>query len=292
MSTQPTGPDRTCPLAVPLIRGLSLFEASLAYANAGWFVLPVLASTKHAGSFLGKGWPDKTSQDPRQLRAWFSRPGLGLALHVGRSGAVVFDVDDPDKLPDVLSEALQAMQPPFQSTRNQTPGRGHYAFLQPPGADLGNGKGRLVGKWGEVRGKNGVIIVEPSPHEKRSSGGRYVWTGTGPLPVLPPELLASLVKPTLVAARPTGERGASSTGGRLSSLMTVVLDSEEGERNSKLFWVAARLGEHIDTGQLSEARAVELLLAVGRQVGLPDAELIGFGRGGTIFSGLRAGPGG
>lgn len=291
MSTQPTGPDRTCPFAVPLIRGLSLFEASLAYANAGWFVLPVLASTKHAGSFLGKGWPDKTSQDPRQLRAWFSNPGLGLALHVGRSGAVVFDVDDPNKLPDVLSEALQATQPPFQSTRNQTPGRGHYAFLQPIGADLGNSKGRLVGKWGEVRGKNGVIVVEPSQHEKCSSGGRYVWMSSGPLPVLPDALMEALRGNDVHQSSYPGTSPIRVRSANFAAQLRAVRSAAPGARNQTLFQASCRAGELVRLGRLTERQAVEVLTTAGSAAGLGRPEMVGYGgRSGTIYSGLRTGP--
>ena len=31
--------------------------AAVAYAGAGWFVLPVNPPGKHTGSVLGKGWP-------------------------------------------------------------------------------------------------------------------------------------------------------------------------------------------------------------------------------------------
>jgi hypothetical protein len=83
---------------------------------------------------------------------------------------VVFDVDRPDKLPETLRKHLAAA--PFQSTRPDVPGRGHYLFLQPPGRTIGNGTGKLGGDWGEVRGLNGVIIAEPSVH---AESGEYRW---------------------------------------------------------------------------------------------------------------------
>jgi Bifunctional DNA primase/polymerase, N-terminal len=85
----------------------------------------------------------------------------------------VIDVDRPDKLPDVLERHLDAA--PFQSTRPDIPGRGHYVFAMPPGRTLGNGTGRLSKGWGEVRGLNGVIKVFPSSH---SDGGQYRWERT------------------------------------------------------------------------------------------------------------------
>jgi len=50
---------------------------------------------------------------------------------------------------------------------------------------VGNGTGRLGGAWGEVRGRNGVIVVCPSVHEDAGNGGRYGWQDTGIVPVLP-----------------------------------------------------------------------------------------------------------
>jgi hypothetical protein len=172
-------------LCVPEITpDMDMLTAALAYANAGWYVLPAKRGTKHPGSVVGNDWQRKSSRDPKQIAAWFAGTDHDIALHCGRSGAVVFDVDDPDKLPDVLRKHLDAA--PFQSTRPDTPGRGHYLFLQPPGRTIGNGTGRLGPAWGEVRGLNGVIIAAPSFH---AEGGEYRWAPMNrPVPVLPNEL--------------------------------------------------------------------------------------------------------
>jgi Bifunctional DNA primase/polymerase, N-terminal len=162
--------------------------AGIAYAAGGLYVLPVSRASKHAGSVLGKGWPAKSSRDPERIAAWFAGTDHALALHVGRSGAVVFDVDDPDQLPDVLARALEEIRPPFQSTRNTVPGRGHYVFACPADRMLGNSTGKLRGGWGEVRGRNGIVVVAPSDREKAAAGGRYLWQRTGLVPVLPDEL--------------------------------------------------------------------------------------------------------
>ena len=36
--------------------------------------------------------------------------------------------------------------------------------------------------------KNGVVIVEPSSHEKSADGGRYQWVTTGPLLEMPADV--------------------------------------------------------------------------------------------------------
>lgn len=159
--------------------------AALAYAEAGWYVLPVdlTKDGKHPGTVVYDGWPSKSSRDPQQIAAWFAGTDYGIALHCGRSGAIVFDVDDPNKLPEVMVQHLDSA--PHQSSRPDSPGRGHYVFLQPPGRMIGNGMGRLGGSWGEVRGRNGVFIAAPTPHKV---GGMYRWLRNNPIPVLPKEI--------------------------------------------------------------------------------------------------------
>jgi hypothetical protein len=165
--------------------------AALKYAACGWYLLPVKAGTKRPGSVVGDAWQHQSSRDPHVLAGWFAGTDYGLALHMGRSGAVAADVDDPDALPDALRRAT-SNGAPFQSTRADQPGRGHYLFTQPPGRNIGNSSGSLGKAWGEIRGKNGVIIVAPSVHQLAADGGRYQWVRTGPVPVLPEEVAAAL----------------------------------------------------------------------------------------------------
>ena len=175
------------PLFAPdLSSKMSLREAALAYANAGWYLLPIDPNTKHAGSVVGVGWPEKSSRDPQQIEKWFQLGTTqGLAIHLGKSGAIAFDVDDPSQLPHRLREWIVLESVPFQSTRIDDPLRGHYIFATPLESNYGNSKGLLKGSWGEVRGKNGIIVVAPTPHSKQAEGGQYVWKRTGDVPLLP-----------------------------------------------------------------------------------------------------------
>jgi hypothetical protein len=167
------------PLAVPAIDAEEdTLGAALEYAAHGWYILPAKRGTKHPGSVVGTNWPAKSSRDARQLAAWFAGTDHLIALHCGRSGAVAFDVDRPDQLPEVLRRHLHAAV--YQNTRPEEPGRGHYLFRQPPGRVLGNGGGRLGRGWGEIRGCNGVIVAAPA--------GERRWIRTGTLPALPAEV--------------------------------------------------------------------------------------------------------
>ena len=180
-------------LTVPTIDEASdPIAAALAYAAAGWYVGPVRAQLKHPGSILGTGWTHKTTRDPKVIASWFAGTNYGVFLHAGRSGALIFDVDHPDFLPDVLGKAFASSPPPMQTTRDGDPRRGHYLYLQPPDRVIGNGAGTLGAAWGDVRGRNGVIIVAPSIHAKAAEGGRYTWQQTGVVPVLPIELALNL----------------------------------------------------------------------------------------------------
>jgi Bifunctional DNA primase/polymerase, N-terminal len=185
-------------LTVPTVApGTDMLTAALAYAGAGWYILPVRRGTKDPGSVVGKRWQDKSSRDPNTITAWFAGTDYGIALHCGRSGAVVFDVDNPDKLPALLRTHLR--QAPFQSTRPDVPGRGHYVFRMPHDRTIGNSVGRLGGGWGEVRGYNGVIIATPSHH---ADGGRYGWMRSGQVSNLSDEVADRLddASPALDAA--------------------------------------------------------------------------------------------
>jgi hypothetical protein len=179
---QPTAGMLTIPGLPP---GTDTLTAALAYAASGWYVLPTKASDiKNPGSVVGQGWQHKSSRDTKLIAAWFAGTDHGIALHCGRSGVVVFDVDRPDKLPDVLRAHLDGA--PYQATRPDQPGRGHYVFLQPPGRTLGNSTGRMGGDWGEVRGLNGVIVAAPTPHP--AEGGCYRWERTPALRPVPAEV--------------------------------------------------------------------------------------------------------
>lgn len=174
-------------LVVPNIEAnCNMLESALAWAENGFYVIPIDPKTKHAGSVVGVGWPDKSSRDRQQIKKWF-QPGTtyGLAIHLGKSGAIAFDVDDPSQIPNRLREWIMLENVPFQSTRTNDPLRGHYIFATPEGSNYGNSKGLLKGAWGEVRGKNGIVVASPTPHSKHAEGGQYVWKRTGIVPLLP-----------------------------------------------------------------------------------------------------------
>jgi hypothetical protein len=175
-----------------LPEGVGLTDAALAFTSGGIYIGPLRSSTKHPGSILGKGWPAKTVNDPMgAMDVVAGRPeGTGLFIHCGRSGLVVLDVDYPDEIPEEWWEFLD--RAPFQSTRTDVPRKGHYFFKVPDGRSFGNGNGRAGKAWGEVRGRNGVVVTQPTAHAKAKDGGRYLLVRGGEPFDLPP-LIADLL---------------------------------------------------------------------------------------------------
>lgn len=238
--------------------------AALAYAAAGWYVLPIDRTDKNAGSVLGNGWPAKSSRDPDVIASWFAGTDHGLALHMGRSGAVAFDVDHPDALPDELADLFRPA--PFQSTRLTEPNRGHSVFACPTGRSFRN-SGRKIGTaWGDIRGRNGIIVVEPTAHSK--PGGRYLWTSSGVLPILPESLAERLVEhggtdedaatdvevKLWMAAHPIGMRP-----GRLRPILDRYATESSGSRHGALTGCLVWLCKEVNAGYLAAPDALRQL---------------------------------
>jgi putative DNA primase/helicase len=194
--------DERRPLVIPDFgdTDVDLLTAALRYAGeGGFYVGPLAVRDKNPGAMLGKKWQAFTRNDADGIGVWYLLDDAGgVFLHCGRSGALMFDVDHPEKVPTVLAKYLwlnpedpvaeRIPAVPFQSSRPDVPGKGHYLFLQPPDRMLGNGTGKLGDDWGEVRGKNGVIVVYPTVHESEAEGAAYRWVRTGALPPLPEEI--------------------------------------------------------------------------------------------------------
>ena len=166
------------------IEKLSTLEAAKAYARAGFYVLPVNPKSKNPGSMLGAGWPDQSTRDIETIEKYFRNPETAIALHVGKSDAIVFDVDEPKNLPPLLIRELLKEDVTFQTTRLVgDKRRAHYIFQVEDGSRYSNSIGSLGDGWGDIRGCNGVIIASPSNHVNEF--GYYKWQKTGLIPTLP-----------------------------------------------------------------------------------------------------------
>lgn len=183
------------PVSVPSFDGSETnLECAIRYQSCGWWIVPVLHKSKHPGSVLGMNWPELASNSQQDAENWFSnRPDLGIALVMGKSRAIAFDVDHFQNLPLRDRELFIESGAPFQSTRDEH-GRGHYLFGLRPDQHFTNSTSGIGSGWGEIRAGNSVIMVYPSTHEKSDIGGRYQWQSSGPLPSLPDALSRRLKK--------------------------------------------------------------------------------------------------
>lgn len=202
-------------LTIPQLAGdASTLDAAFTYNNAGLYVGPIVVG-KNPGSRLGLKWQTKTSRDPQTVVGWFAGSDDGIFIHCGRSGLVVFEVDYPDKVAPWMWPHLDTA--PFQQTRPTIdPRRGHYVFAIPDGVMYGNGLGpvfKAMG-FGEIRGRNGVIVVEPTVHPKAATGGCYQWQRTGQVPMLPDDLAQHLP-----ARDPDQDADAAATDGEVVAFL-------------------------------------------------------------------------
>ncbi|OAN40340.1 hypothetical protein A4X20_14565 [Mycolicibacterium iranicum] len=167
------------------------------YAKAGLHVVPVKAGTKNPGSYLGRGWPARATDDVEVVGHWWRRwPDAGIAMHVGGSGLAVIDVDVPENVPEWLWTLLErAIVRP--TTTDPDSKRGHYFYRLKAGERFGCGLGRLKpprGKrWGEVKCYGGAVVLGPTPHPRE--GGHYATGPGGTIPYRPDEIADKLNAP-------------------------------------------------------------------------------------------------
>lgn len=182
-------------------------------------MLPAKRGSKHPGSVVGKDWPSKSTRDPQVIASLWAATDYGIALDLGRSGLIALDVDRPEDVPAWLLTAIGEAQAPYQATRPDAAGRGHYIYRQPEGRRIGCGKGGLAGMGLDVKGAGGVIIAQPTVHPE---GGEYRWIRMGEIPTLPDEIAEKLGD--------TGSRESAATDAEVEKF----LDTHTGNERPQL----------------------------------------------------------
>jgi len=196
----------------------AMLSCALAYAGAGYAVLPLAARGKAPVTAHGK---DDATVDPTVIRAWWTTdPWCNIGIRLP-AGVVVLDVDPrAGGRPETLGR--------FPATWTAATGGGgwHVWFRFD-----GEVRGRLAGAVGvDIKSHTGYVVVPPSVHP---SGKRYRWINEASIGPLPEHLRAAVARP---AIRPfPGDRGTSGVG-----LLRYVERAQPGHRNSALFWAAAR----------------------------------------------------
>jgi hypothetical protein len=233
-------------------------QAAIALASAGLHILPCRADKKPAPGFMWQQW---ATNDPLEIEAIWNHYGADCmpALHVGRCGLIVIDVDRHADKDGVIIDGVGA----FDTLLNQygelpycpaveTPSAGYHLFFKQPSdrSPLGNAEGALP-KGVNIRGNGGYIIGVGAV---RPDDGRYYGSVAGwpnllesfvakNIPVIPSWLVDLLegesyeapVCGPCVEAEPIADTRARAIGlGSLEKWSNTVARTGEGGRNNAL----------------------------------------------------------
>ena len=281
----------------------SSLDAALAYAGAGWAVLPLAGAddgrctcrracaspAKHPLS--RHGVRDASVDEPQIRRWWLQWPAANVGIATGaRSGLVVVDVDldrGGRASLQVLHDAGRVLPP---SRRVSTGGGGfHLYYRQPAGTVVPNTAGRLPNVSAllpgiDLRGDGGYVVAPPSVH---ASARTYLWCGSRRrLETLPEWLWPRPPPPSRVVPVPRARAAGPSPygGAALAREVEAVRRLVVGQRNDGLDRAAFCLGTLVAGGELAEDEVFHELFAAAVGIGLSEAEARA-----TIRSGLRAG---
>ena len=268
----------------------STVAAALAYAAAGWPVLPVTAQGKQP--LVGHGVHD-ASVDGARIRRWWRRwPDAGVGIATGaRSGLAVVDVDvKAGGRVSLVGLRAGRGRLPFTVLAHTGGGGVHLYYRQPAGLRVPNTVGRLPNvdrplPGIDLRGDGGYVVAPPSVH---ASGHLYRWAARQPAAPAPlPRWLWTQPPPAAPRARPYAPRPGGASPYGMAALLAetqAVRGLVQGQRNDGLNRAAFSLGTLVAGGELAEDLIHRELLAAALAVGLGEQEA-----GRTIASGLRAG---
>lgn len=235
-----------------------------AYARAGLPVLPlhvmrrgVCTCGRPAGSRpddchspakhpLTRHGKDDATTDLGVIAEWFARwPGCNWGIRPP-VGVVVLDVDPRNGGGTGIAE-LQAQHEALPATLSARTGSGGvHIWLSYHGPT----RGRLC-RGVDVKSNSGYLVAPPSVH---ASGGTYEWINQSPA-AYAPQWVKDILNPPIRRRPPNAQRGA----GRIDPLILFVADSQEGERNNRLFWAACRARD----GGLDPEPLVEAAVGIG-----------------------------
>lgn len=272
-----------------------IINGALDLARRGLRPIPMFACDKRPAL---RGWRALTTTDPDKVASLFERAPRadGLAIATG-DGVFVLDLDrnhgggadgveSCSQLIDEHGEG-EALPP---GPRVLTPRRGLHLYLRSPsGRTIRNRVGLAPGV--DVKGHGGLAIAPPSVG--------YRWISSFETQEIPdaPLWLVELVDP-LVAARPVSKAPSGQmplianvsayAHAALEGELASVANAKPGERNSRLFKAAARLGSLIASGYLPCEPVANALIEAAAVSGLVADDGMTATRA-TIASGLTRG---
>jgi len=208
---------------------------------------------------VASGFKAATTDPDRVHEWWTQQPAALIGVPTG-DNFVVIDVD----LQHVEAvEWLENNRHRLPPTRTHATRSGGKHFLFAPHNKVRCSAGKL-GRHVDTRGDGGYIIWWPAV-------GLEVLHGDVLAPV-PDWIIEALnPKPAPIVTRFST---STPTSGSIRGALRVLADARVGERNRALFWASCRMAEAVRSRTITESEALDLVLAVGRQVGLLDQEII------------------
>lgn len=199
---------------------LTVMDAALAYARAGYPVFPVDPESKKP--LTEHGFKDAT-RDEEVIAREFARHPIGVAI--ATAGLVVVDVDDPQspllREPGV-KEALES------APTSQTPGGGTHHFFRRPDGFRGKNWNGVVAHGIDLKTDGGYIILPPTERAE----GAYVWT-RGDLQKMSRESLPMLPEAINRNIEQAADRASPKVKSSVDRSMAAGV-IPEGQRNSTL----------------------------------------------------------
>ncbi len=244
----------------------ALVQAAHGLAAMGYAPIPMIASAKRPAM---KGWREAAADPARALAAVEAAPWAdGLAIATG-DALMVLDVDiaHADNADGALSlAALEAAHGPLpDGPRSTTPKGGeHRYFATAPGRLIRSSAAIAPGL--DIRAEAGLAMCPPSP------GRRWIvpLCSRVELPQAPAWLLdlADPPRPPPPAYRPQPIRSEGYVRAVFEGELNALARAPRGERNAMLFKVAARFGDLVGAGLLSQGMAIDGLFAAAHACGL------------------------
>ena len=179
---------RVCHLALT-----SLTDWACAYADRGWFVVPLWPNQKEPyGPLVPNGYIGATDDLSTVFAWWSQNPNLNIGLACHQSGIVVLDMDPRNGGEEgwnKLEDELGFLPKTLTAVTGRGDGGHHYLF-QHPGGNLRGKAGTGV----DVK-DYGYIVLAPSIHP--DSGKPYEWLNWGtPIEALTPPWRMRLQAPS------------------------------------------------------------------------------------------------
>jgi hypothetical protein len=213
------------------------------------------------------GFKDATAE-PEQVHLWWTENPEAL---IGVPAGIKFVVIDVDLEHNDAQAWLAEHRSRVPITRTHRTRSGGLHLLFAPNDKIKCSASKL-GPHVDTRGHGGYVIWWPACGLEVLHGGVLA-----PVPDWIIEKINPRVVPITMRISATAHRPSVAA---LRGALNVLAGASEGERNHALFWVSCRMGEAMRAGTITEAEATDLVLSVGRAVGLLDREILRTARSG------------